>query len=62
MQGEVEHFFYCPYCSEQISMLLETYYDEQSYIEDCEVCCQPIKITYKAQDNEIIYFVVNIDN
>lgn len=39
-----EHFFQCPYCWEPISMLLESFEEDQSYIEDCEVCCRPIQL------------------
>lgn len=39
-----EHFFQCPYCWETISMLLESFEEDQSYIEDCEVCCRPIQL------------------
>ncbi|MCH2533924.1 MAG: CPXCG motif-containing cysteine-rich protein [Bdellovibrionales bacterium] len=56
MQGELEYFFTCPYCNEQISMLLETYYSEQSYIEDCEVCCKPIQISYQSNEHEVLQF------
>jgi len=38
-----EVFFMCPYCGEQISMLFEAFSGAQEYIEDCEVCCSPIK-------------------
>jgi len=38
--------FWCPYCDASIEMQLELLYGEQEYIEDCEVCCQPIKIHY----------------
>lgn len=41
-----EHFFQCPYCWEEISMLLEPSNQTQQYIEDCEVCCRPIQIEY----------------
>ena len=41
-----EHFFQCPYCWEEISMLLERSNQEQQYVEDCEVCCRPIQILY----------------
>ena len=41
-----EHFFQCPYCWEEISMLLEPSNQEQQYVEDCEVCCRPIQIQY----------------
>ena len=32
----------CPYCGESISMLVDDSLPEQSYIEDCQVCCRPI--------------------
>lgn len=32
----------CPYCGESITVLVDTSCEEQSYIEDCEVCCQPM--------------------
>lgn len=52
-----EHFFECPFCFEQISMVLEVEPDQdQTYIEDCEVCCHPIKIAFQAQDGEIVSF------
>ena len=46
----IEYFFQCPYCWEEISMLLEKSDQTQSYIEDCEVCCQPIQIEYQFRD------------
>jgi hypothetical protein len=30
----------CPYCGEPITVLVDTSCEEQSYVEDCEVCCQ----------------------
>jgi hypothetical protein len=38
-----EVFFQCPYCWEQISVLVDPSVPQQSYIEDCEVCCRPIQ-------------------
>jgi hypothetical protein len=35
---------YCPYCGESISLVIDTSVDEQSYIEDCEVCCRPMVV------------------
>lgn len=48
-----EHFFQCPYCWEEISILVELTAGGQSYIEDCEVCCQPISISYEANDGKL---------
>ena len=39
-----EHSFQCPHCWEEISMLMDVSVSNQTYIEDCEVCCNPIQI------------------
>ena len=48
----MEHFFQCPYCWEEISMLLDISEPSQSYIEDCEVCCNPIEVSMNFEDGE----------
>ncbi len=53
---ETEHFFTCPYCWQTISMILDLSVDEQNYVEDCEVCCNPIQISFTAEDSELIDF------
>ncbi len=53
----IEHFFQCPYCWEQISMLLDKSVSE-TYIEDCEICCNPIEITTQFNGSELINFEV----
>ena len=45
-----EHFFQCPYCWEEISMLLDTSISQTSYVEDCEVCCRPINLSVSVDD------------
>ncbi len=42
----IEHFFTCPYCWERISMLLDPDMSGETYVEDCQVCCNPIEITF----------------
>mgnify|MGYP001950339165 CR=1 FL=1 len=32
----------CPYCGEWIDVALDPSVDVQQYVEDCQVCCQPI--------------------
>jgi transcription elongation factor Elf1 len=51
-----EYFFQCPYCWEQISMLIDTSQRQQSYIEDCEICCNPIQLSVAIENQEIISF------
>lgn len=52
----LEHFFTCPYCFETISMLLDPSTSIQHYIEDCEVCCNPIEIKVTFFNNELSDF------
>ena len=37
-------------------MLLDFSVSFQSYIEDCEVCCDPIQLTVRISDNELQQF------
>lgn len=55
----LEHFFYCPHCFQEISMLLDISVSKQSYIEDCEVCCNPLQINLEIEEGEVIYFEAN---
>ena len=43
----------CPYCGEAITVVLDLSVDEQDYIEDCEVCCQPMRVMYSAIAGEM---------
>ena len=52
----LEHFFQCPYCWEEISVLLDTSVNQQTYVEDCEVCCNPIEITSNFNNQELSGF------
>ncbi|OIQ21977.1 CPXCG motif-containing cysteine-rich protein [Lacinutrix sp. MedPE-SW] len=57
-----EHFFQCPYCWETISMLLDSSVRTQTYVEDCEVCCNPIQVTPQFEEFQLVGFeVVNIE-
>ena len=43
MNELVEKSVGCPYCGENIDVLLDPNESNQSYIEDCQVCCRPIE-------------------
>ena len=53
---EIEHAFNCPYCWEPITMLLDLSVEAQEYVEDCEVCCNPILVRYTADDGALTSF------
>jgi len=36
---------YCPYCGESIDIVVDASLEQQSYIEDCSVCCRPIELS-----------------
>lgn len=44
MSFQEECFLDCPYCGEPISVLVDCSLEQQSYVEDCQVCCQPMVI------------------
>lgn len=52
----LEHYFTCPHCWETISMLLDISISKQTYIEDCEVCCNPIQLSVRFVNAELIDF------
>ena len=52
----LEHFFTCPYCWEQISMLLDPDMSGEIYVEDCQVCCNPIEVEFDIVDDRIVKF------
>jgi len=56
----VEYFFSCPYCWEEISMVLDISVKTQTYVEDCEVCCNPIQVRYSVEDDAITDFEAKV--
>jgi len=48
--------FTCPHCGERISVVLDLSAESQRYIEDCEVCCNPIEISYQTEEGVIVSF------
>jgi hypothetical protein len=41
-------------------MVLDLSVRRQSYVEDCEVCCNPIEISYRVQDDTLAEFAAKI--
>lgn len=40
----------CPYCGESFETTVDLSAGSTSYIEDCQVCCQPIELSLEAAD------------
>lgn len=41
----------CPYCGEWITVLIDDSAGAQDYIEDCQVCCRPIRFGVVVGDD-----------
>lgn len=57
MQAIEEALLQCPHCGESISLLLDLTGGTQSYVEDCQVCCQPIQVNLWIDPDEDDYHV-----
>jgi transcription elongation factor Elf1 len=52
----IEHYFTCPHCWEEQLKLIDSSVSEQSIIEDCEVCCNPIEFFITVSYGEVMSF------
>ncbi|CAN7231106.1 CPXCG motif-containing cysteine-rich protein [Pseudoxanthomonas sp. LjRoot168] len=41
----------CPYCGETITLVVDDSGGDQQYIEDCHVCCKPIEVRVRVDDD-----------
>ena len=41
----------CPYCAEVFTVRVDLSAGAQTYIEDCQVCCQPISMSVLLMDD-----------
>lgn len=52
----------CPYCGQTIDLIVEYTSINQDYIEDCQVCCQPIRIQVVETDSGSPELIVKQEN
>lgn len=62
MNHEEEQIISCPYCGENIHILIDCSYDAQEYIEDCQVCCRPITFQVQYGDDNSVQVNVKHEN
>jgi len=53
MQSLQSTFLQCPYCGEQIEVLVDCSVRQQEYTEDCSVCCRPIIISVECSEGGV---------
>ena len=46
----------CPYCGERLEIIVDWSVRMQEYIEDCQVCCQPmmLKVTIDEERSVVV--------
>jgi hypothetical protein len=49
----------CPYCGETFETVIDRSAGDQSYVEDCPVCCRPIEVAVRL-DNDGSLFGVEV--
>jgi hypothetical protein len=42
---------HCPYCGESIDISVDDSVEHQQYIEDCHVCCRPINLAVRVDED-----------
>ena len=52
----------CPYCGEAISVLIDDSLPEQSYVEDCQVCCRPIVLDVHVDPDGDVFVQARSEN
>ena len=40
----------CPYCGERFETRIDLTTEDRGYVEDCQVCCQPIEFQIERED------------
>ncbi len=49
----------CPYCWQIFDITVDCSVEEQSYIEDCQVCCKPIDLTVKLNNGRQVEVITH---
>ena len=55
----IEHYFNCPHCWQNQLKIIDPSVKEQCFIEDCEVCCNPLEFNFRVENNVIEIFSVD---
>ena len=51
----------CPGCGEPAAMDVDTSVEEQSYFEDCPVCCRPMEVFVRCKPGQVLSISVTND-
>lgn len=55
---ETTHEIICPFCGASQFIFVDVSVHHQKYIEDCEICCQPIEMDILVEDEDEVRVAV----
>jgi len=47
---------HCPYCGESIEVIIDCSIMQQTYTEDCSVCCKPMTLEINIDNGEMTVY------
>jgi len=62
MEALFEKSLICPYCGETVTVLVDVSDAQQSWFEDCPVCCKPMTISLSLTDDNSATVSVRSEN
>ncbi|MDA7810317.1 CPXCG motif-containing cysteine-rich protein [Flavobacteriaceae bacterium] len=54
----IEHYFECPHCWESQLKMIDPSINNQNFIEDCEICCNPLEFNLTVENSFVQSFSV----
>jgi hypothetical protein len=51
---EEDYQISCPHCWQIFSIRLDVSVEGQSFVYDCEICCNPLEINYSVEDGHVV--------
>jgi len=45
----------CPHCWQEFSIPLDLSVSGQCFVYDCEICCNPLEVTYETDGGQVLY-------
>lgn len=58
MAAQTEAYFTCPHCWQENSILLDVTQAGEPFIQDCEVCCNPLQFEAVFSGAELVDLIV----
>ncbi|MBT8080724.1 MAG: CPXCG motif-containing cysteine-rich protein [Gammaproteobacteria bacterium] len=49
----------CPYCAEPMHIVIDLSAGGQSYVEDCQICCQPMQVSFDTDGEQLLGLTVD---